>query len=133
MARDLKIYMRGKGVAQLQELLQRMGYSIHDKPALFGVSTRDAVKDFQSKKGLKATGIVDDSLMSTLRNNFGQPEAKKQKKSADDAQHLNTAHLQLQLDTVIALLIKKGIFTQQELSDEMDRPKPKRVVLPPLT
>jgi len=133
MEHKLKMFKRGKGVTMLQELLQRMGYSMHDRPGLFGVSTRDAVKDFQSKKGLKSTGTVDDELLALMRQNFGAPvTSKKGKSKSASTPALNPVN-QEQLDGLIRLLINKGIFTEDELQREIGRPQPLRVTQPPLT
>lgn len=127
------MFMRGKGVSMLQELLQRMGYPIKDKPGLFGVSTRDAVKDFQSKKGVKATGLVDEELLDQMRQNFGgQLDTKKTKVASTDSSITNPVN-QKQLDAVIRLLIDKGIFSEDELKREMVSPQPLRVTQTPLT
>ena len=132
MARDLKIYMRGKSITMLQQLLQRMGYSIHDRPGLFGVSTRDAVKNFQSIKGLQTTGIVDDALMELLRQNFGSQVAPK-KSVKESAAPPPLAHVnQQQLDALIRLLVSKGIISEQELLEEIQLPQPARITQPPL-
>lgn len=133
MEHKLKMFKRGKGVTMLQELLQRMGYPMQDRPGLFGVSTRDAVKDFQSKKGLKSTGIVDDELLALMRQNFGAPmSSKKGKSRAASTPALNPVN-QEQLDALIRLLIRKGVFTEEELQREISGPQPLRVTQPPLT
>jgi len=126
--------MRGEGVGMLQELLQGMGYPIHDKPALFGTSTRDAVKDFQSKKGLKTTGIVDELLMDQMRKGFGgQLKTKQTKVRKSSAAAVASPVNQQQLDAITRLLIKKGIFSEDELAAEISRPQAARVSQPPLT
>ena len=129
------MFMRGKGVSMLQELLHRMGYPISDRPGLFGVATRDAVKDFQSKKGLKKTGIVDEVLLAMMRQNFACSETaeKDKSRSAKATPSLNPVNQQ-QLDALIQLLVKKGIFTDEELQSEIaGSQQPLRVTLPPLT
>lgn len=132
MNKKLKMFMRGKGVSMLQELLQRMGYPMNDQPGMFGVSTRDAVKDFQSKKGLKATGTVDEALLNMIRQNFViQADTKKaSSESAKPPAPMPTQ--QKQLEAITRLLIKKGIFSEDELRDEMSRPQPVRITQPPL-
>jgi len=124
--------MRGKGVSALQELLQRMGYPMQDQPGLFGTSTRDAVKDFQSRKGLKSTGLVDDELLELMRQNFSSKGDNHREESKVAPPPLSGGS-QKQLDAITRLLIQKGILTEQELADELARPQPLRVVQPPLT
>lgn len=133
MNRELKMFMRGKGVSMLQELLQRMGYPVQDQPGLFGVTTRAAVKDFQTKKGLKNTGIVDEALLDLMRQNFAAPAASKKSK-ANQAQTpaLHPVN-QKQLDAITRLLLKKGVFSEEELAKELSRPQPVRITQPPLT
>jgi len=131
MNKTLKIYMRGKGVAMLQELLQRMGYPLTDQPGLFGVSTRAAVKDFQSKKGLKSTGTADEALLDLLRQNFPSEDLPKRKRKSSQSPVINPVN-QKQLDAISRLLIKKGIFSEEELAAEISRPQPVAITQPPL-
>ena len=132
MNKKLKMFMRGKGVSMLQELLQRMGYSMNDQPGIFGVSTRDAVKDLQSKKGLKTTGIVDEELLDMIRQSCGiQADTKKSGSESAKPPAPSSIH-QTQLEAITRLLIRKGIFTEEELSEEMSRPQPVRITQAPL-
>ncbi|ATX79641.1 Putative peptidoglycan binding domain-containing protein [Mariprofundus aestuarium] len=132
MNKKLKMFMRGKGVSMLQELLQRMGYPMNDQPGIFGVSTRDAVKDFQSKKGLKTTGIVDEELLNMIRQNCGiQADTKRAVSESVPLPALGPVD-QKQLEVITRLLIKKGIFSEDELRDEMSRPQPVRITQAPL-
>jgi len=133
MNRNLKIFMRGKGVSMLQELLQRMGYPMQDQRGLFGVDTRAAVKDFQAKKGLKSTGVVDVELLDLMRQNFATPaECKKTKTNPAQPPPLHPAS-QKQLDAITRLLIKKGVFSEEEFAKELSRHQPVRITQPPLT
>ena len=59
-AKKLKIFMRGKSVSALQTQLRQRGFSITDSAGVFGPSTRDAVKAFQTQMSLPVTGIVDE-------------------------------------------------------------------------
>jgi len=127
------MFKRGKGVSMLQELLQGMGYPMQDRPGLFGVSTRDAVKDFQSKKGLKATGVVDDDLLALMRQSFGGGDTSKRSRAkSTSTPDLNPVN-QEQLNALIRLLIKKELFTEEDLQREICGPQPLRVTQPPLT
>ncbi len=61
----VKIPCKGGAVERLQSWLNELGYSLnvdHD----FGPATETAVKDFQSKKGLKADGIVGRNTWKAL-------------------------------------------------------------------
>jgi len=121
MARPLKIYMRGKSVRTLQGMLRQMGYPMEDQPAIFGASTRDAVKDFQKRKGLKDTGIVDDELFALMQQSVGfQAEKSDKAKQTEKAAGGNDSR---RLDALIGLLISKGILSEEEIG-EMLAPQP---------
>ncbi len=129
MARALKIYMRGKSVRTLQNILKQMGYPMEDQPAIFGTSTRDGVKDFQKRKGLKPTGMVDDELFRLMQESVGfQAEpAVKAEKPVGLAAPAETGRL----DALVSLLISKGVITEEELNAAM-RPVPAKASQTPL-
>jgi peptidoglycan hydrolase-like protein with peptidoglycan-binding domain len=129
MARALKIYMRGKGVRTLQTILKQMGYPMEDQPAIFGVSTRDGVKDFQKRKGLKPTGMVDDELFRLMQESVGfQAETTvKPEKPVGLVSPAETSRM----DALVSLLISKGVITQEELDAAM-RPAPAKASQTPL-
>ena len=124
MARALKIYMRGKSVRTLQNILKQMGYPMEDQPAIFGVSTRDGVKDFQKRKGLKPTGMVDDELFKQMQESVGF-QAEKTAKSESPV-GLTAPNDKSQLDALVSLLIRKGIITEEELQTEIKQTEPKQ-------
>lgn len=129
MSRPLKMFMRGKSVTMLQELLRRMGYPMQDQPGLFGVHTRDAVKDYQKQRGLKVTGTVDAELLQQMQQGHVAPAAGSEKTkntAADPAERKR-------VDALIRLLIRKGVITEEELQAEIKRPAPLSVTQPPLT
>ncbi|RLL51264.1 peptidoglycan-binding protein [Mariprofundus sp. EBB-1] len=130
MARPLKIFMRGKRITMLQEILRRMGYPMLDQAGQFGASTRDAVKDYQRQHDFKATGIVDDALLSLMQQG---PLASSAKAKPSDSETAPTAPPvnQIQLDALIHLLVDKGIITEEELNKEIERPQTLRLQ-PPL-
>ncbi|MES0371883.1 MAG: peptidoglycan-binding domain-containing protein [Mariprofundaceae bacterium] len=131
MPRPLKMFMRGKRVTMLQELLHRIGHSINDQPGLFGATTRDAVKDFQKQREIKVTGQVDDDLMQLIQGGQTVPTSKE--KPSSEKITASTPVNQQQLDALIRLLIRKELMTEKELQTEMKRPQPVRVTQPPLT
>jgi len=135
MARPLKIFMRGKNIAALQELLRRMGYVIDDQPRQFGTSTRDAVKSFQRQQALQANGIVDDALLQAMQHTQSGPTSTTTKAEPHHAP-IDERVNQQQFDALIRLLINKNIFTQHELQTElqaeMSRPQVLRVSQKPL-
>jgi Putative peptidoglycan binding domain len=65
LERQTKLGRRGKGVKRVQEWLTLQGFRV--KPdGEFGVATRTALKRFQNRKGLPATGIVDSATFEQL-------------------------------------------------------------------
>ncbi|MDT8376886.1 MAG: peptidoglycan-binding domain-containing protein [Mariprofundaceae bacterium] len=134
MPRPLKMFMRGKRVRTLQEMLKRLGYPMNDQPAVFGASTRDAVKNFQSEKGLKNTGIVDDALLNLMRqgHNISDMESKNRTKPEPEAAAAAQPVNQNRLDALIRLLVRKGVVSEEELQAEMQRIPPKKATQLPL-
>jgi len=124
MARTLKIFMRGKSVSLLQEVLRRMGYDIHDQKGLFGVHTRDAVKSYQKQQGLKPTGQVDDALMTMLQG--GAPAQASEDKPTAQTKALPSN--QAELDALVRLLIKKEVFSQEEWDAEVTKKVPSSLI-----
>ncbi len=111
--KKLKIFMRGKSVSSLQSQLKQRGFTITDVPGVFGPSTRDAVKSLQSQMSLKATGIVDETFWQAIGQSFAPSNEKTEKMDEPlNAQLDSTSH---QLESVIKLLIQKGVINQQEL------------------
>jgi len=133
MSRPLKMFMRGKRVTMLQEILQRMGYPMHDQTGLFGASTRDGIKDFQKRQALKASGIVDDDLFKLLQQGpLSTASTSKDTTPTDATNPSPIACNQQQLDALTAVLIDKGIISQSELDQQISRPQPLRVTQSPL-
>lgn len=61
--RDLSLQMQGEDVQLLHAELHQLGYKIpteETKRAFFGEGTLQAVLDFQRKRGLQPTGVVDE-------------------------------------------------------------------------
>jgi len=119
MSRPLKIFMRGKSVALLQEALRRMGYDIHDQKALFGTDTREAVKSYQKQQGLQLTGVVDDALRRLMQGGALAVESDE----IPVKEKINPVNQQ-ELDTLIRLLISKGVINQKEWDDEKKKVVP---------
>jgi len=131
----MKVFMRGKRITMLQELLRRMGYHVHDKPGQFGTSTRDAVKAVQSQYDLKPTGVVDDALLQRMQH--GQPAAAISeedvlKAPAPDTDNEDPLQGDVRLEALVRLLIRKGVLTENELHDEIVRVQVKQITEPPL-
>ncbi|MGH7845743.1 MAG: neuraminidase-like domain-containing protein [Candidatus Binatia bacterium] len=60
--RDLSFQMKGEDVKLLQDELKQLGYVIAPqeiRDGRFGASTRKAVLDFQKKRGMNGSGVVD--------------------------------------------------------------------------
>lgn len=58
----------GYDVYEIQYILKKFGYFTHDCTGYFGEATAQAVKKFQTDKGIDATGIADDDTVAILRN-----------------------------------------------------------------
>ncbi len=68
-SKSLTVGMVGENVAALQQALSALGLSIPDeetKRRFFGPATREAVRKFQERHGLKVTGEIDASTTSHL-------------------------------------------------------------------
>ena len=64
----LRLGDRGKDVTDLQNLLVSFGYNIGSVDGIFGQATQNAVKAFQSARGLPADGIVGPATWNVLLN-----------------------------------------------------------------
>lgn len=64
--RNLSLRMQGEDVERLKEELRKLGFSIERDEAGFGKTTRQAVLEFQRKRGLGATGVVDESTANLI-------------------------------------------------------------------
>jgi hypothetical protein len=74
--RDLKLRMQGVDVLQLQTELRQLGASITDRDGFLGQTTRKAVIDFQTQRGLAPTGIVDAQFREVINAALAQaPDA----------------------------------------------------------
>jgi len=124
MARPLKAFMRGKSIRLLQEVLRRRGYVIDDADGLFGVTTRDAVKNFQKQHGLKTSGEVDAELMNQLQQGSVPPAVKPEPK-AEVAKAAEAMVPQKDFDALLRLLRKKGVIEDGEFEAELARLVPR--------
>lgn len=80
--------------------------------------TRDAVKSFQKQHALKPTAIVDDALMQLMAH--GQTFVREEPK--DKAVESKEASItQTQLDTLVRLLVHKGVLEEGELEKVMNK------------
>jgi peptidoglycan hydrolase-like protein with peptidoglycan-binding domain len=57
---------RGKAVTQLQQRLNELGFDCGKVDGSFGARTEEAVKAFQTKRGLKADGVVGPKTWTAL-------------------------------------------------------------------
>lgn len=55
-------------VRETQKNLKRLGYEIGDLDGVMGAKTRNAIKHFQRKEGLKVTGVPSQVLLKKLIN-----------------------------------------------------------------
>ena len=64
--RNLSFQMHGGDVESLKKDLRKLGHSVDDGEADFGRSTHQAVLEFQRKRGLAATGVVDGAIVTLI-------------------------------------------------------------------
>ncbi len=63
---SLQVGSQGKAVGDVQAALKRHGFATADRAGVFGRNTADAVRRFQTKRGLPATGVVDQATWRAL-------------------------------------------------------------------
>jgi len=128
MARPLKMFVRGKSVSILQEMLRNMGFPMDDSRGIFGVSTRAAVKVIQKQRGLKVTGEVDDALLQSMQQGVLIAPA-----ATDTSQeNIEVPVNQQQLHALIRMMIRKGLIEEGELETEMMRSQAQSMAESPL-
>jgi peptidoglycan hydrolase-like protein with peptidoglycan-binding domain len=66
--KDLKLNQRGPEIRILQRKLYILGYFSGTPTGYFSSSTRQAVREFQTNKGIKVTGVVDAATREKLNN-----------------------------------------------------------------
>lgn len=113
MSRPLKMFMRGKSVTMLQNMLKQMGYPVSDQQGVFGATTRDAVKDFQKRKGVKASGIVDGELFELIQQSVGF-QAEKNPARKEQVTASSSPAESARIDALIRLLVDKEIISEEE-------------------
>lgn len=69
--RLMKKGMSGQDVSTLQSDLASLGHYSYEVTGYFGDITQNAVKDFQSKHGLAADGIVGRATMNSIQQSLG--------------------------------------------------------------
>lgn len=67
LAEPITEAMEGYDVYEIQYILKKFGYFTNDCTGYYGEVTTQAVKTFQTDKGLEATGIADDDTVALLR------------------------------------------------------------------
>ena len=63
---DFAVGDRGMEVIEIQKQLAVLHYNVGEIDGVFGPATEKAVKDFQTAKGLKVDGIVNDATRIPL-------------------------------------------------------------------
>lgn len=75
--RTLRYGMKGQDVEQLQRNLAAIGYGVGKVDGKFGWRTANAVKEFQSKNGLKVDGIVGKHTVRAVLQQSGNLQAQR--------------------------------------------------------
>lgn len=65
---------RGEEIVEIQKQLAVLNYEVGTVDGVFGPATEQAVKAFQSTKGLKADGVVDEGTYRNLMNKVMPPD-----------------------------------------------------------
>ena len=76
---------QGIAVTKLQTLLTDLGYKIGTIDGIFGAKTEVALKDYQSKNGLKADGICGPATWKKLIPDEKKEETPQQDKKEEEA------------------------------------------------
>ena len=71
---DFAVGDRGQEVIDIQKQLAVLQYNVGIVDGVFGPATEKAVKDFQTAKGLKVDGIVNDATYRNLLNKELPPD-----------------------------------------------------------
>ena len=71
---DFAVGDRGMEVIEIQKQLAVLHYNVGEIDGVFGPATEKAVKDFQTAKGLKVDGIVNDATYRNLLNKELPPD-----------------------------------------------------------
>lgn len=86
--RTLKKGSQGEDVRALQEMLTSMGYDVGAKngkaDGIFGPKTETAVKAFQSRNGLAATGIADPETLDAIAARAADPDVPELPEDDDE-------------------------------------------------
>ena len=90
---DFAVGDRGMEVIEIQKQLAVLHYNVGEIDGVFGPATEKAVKDFQTAKGLKVDGIVNDATYRNLLNKELPPDR--------DGNHMMTRNI---LKTAFSML-----------------------------
>lgn len=74
--RELRINLSGEDVRLLHDELALIGMSVpalERRKSLFGEGTRKAVREFQKKRGLEASGVVDEATAVLINDQLQNP------------------------------------------------------------
>jgi hypothetical protein len=89
--------MKGDDVKQLQESLNKMGYSCGTPDGKFGLNTRSAVKKFQKDNGLDNDGIVGAKTWAKIDELENKKEEKPKKEESVIPENPSTLQIQKRL------------------------------------
>jgi len=98
--RVLKIGLRGNDVAEVQALLKQRGFDPGPVDGIFGGKTEQAVKQFQSARGLAADGIVGPLTYRELQS--VPPASSAYTVQAGDTFYLISTRLGIPLNALMA-------------------------------
>lgn len=82
--RMLRKGAQGEDVKQLQEMLNKLGFSCGKADGIFGANTEAAVKAFQAVNALKADGIAGPQTLELLAARAADPDQPELPEDADE-------------------------------------------------
>lgn len=71
--RTLRFGTKGRDVASLQEQLSRLGYYTGEVDGVYGILTKDAVRDLQKAHRLRVDGIAGKEVFALIRSGLAKP------------------------------------------------------------
>ena len=131
MAGNLSYGSKGADVKKLQKTLYNKGYDI-SVDGSYGASTQAAVKEYQRRAGLSASGVADSVTLSSLGVSFGerpQYEKSAELKSAEQKlaewEKLKPAEYQgrysEKINELLGNVVNRGKFTYNMNADPLYR------------
>ncbi len=113
----LRIGSKGSEVKKLQQQLKLLGYFTYPQITdYYGTVTSDAVKKFQRKYGLRATGVADSTTLAKIREAVDKKTKQSTPTPAKPAVYLTIGSTGPKVEEVQAKLKQLGHFTHPTIT-----------------